>query len=89
MGKSRAKLTVAQILRWADAHHRRTGRWPTAGGGPAVGAPGEGWHAIDNALRLGLRGLPGGDSLPLLLVRHGRKPRRWDHPRLGRRSKTP
>jgi hypothetical protein len=27
---SRPTLTVAQILRWADAHRRRTGRWPTA-----------------------------------------------------------
>src|SRR5262249_19229075 len=24
------RLSVGQILAWADAHHERTGRWPTA-----------------------------------------------------------
>ena len=27
----RAPLSVKQMLRWADAHHRRTGKWPRAG----------------------------------------------------------
>src|SRR5205823_3864337 len=26
---SRPDLTIEQILAWADAHHQRTGRWPT------------------------------------------------------------
>jgi hypothetical protein len=73
-------LTEAQVLAWADAYHEQTGRWPTAASGPVRGAPGETWRDIGLALRRGRRGLPGGDSLPRLLVRHGRKPRRWDRP---------
>jgi hypothetical protein len=41
------------------------------GAGP--GRPGEKWAAIQGALRAGFRGLPGGDTLPGLLARHGRK----------------
>jgi hypothetical protein len=62
-------LTVPQILAWADAHHRRTGAWPTSDSGPVVGAPGETWKAIAAALAIGRRGLPGGSSLPRLLAR--------------------
>jgi hypothetical protein len=40
-------------------------------------APGLTWHAINLALYKGLRGLPGGDSLSRLLVRHGRRARCW------------
>jgi hypothetical protein len=40
-------------------------------------APGLTWHAINLALYKGLRGLPGGDSLARLLVRHGRSPGLW------------
>jgi hypothetical protein len=62
-------LTVGQILAWADEHAARTGRLPGQASGPVAAAPGESWRAIDSALRQGLRGLPGGDSLPRLLVR--------------------
>jgi hypothetical protein len=65
---SAPRLTEAEILAWADAHRRRTGRWPSAGSGPAAVAPGEDWKAIDNSLRLGYRGLPGGSSLARLLA---------------------
>jgi hypothetical protein len=78
MGTKRPKLTVAQVLRWADAHHRRTGRWPGAHSGPVAGAPGEIWRNINGALRQGFRGLSGGETLAQLLVRHDRRPRRWD-----------
>jgi hypothetical protein len=61
-------LTLAQILRWADAHHRRTGEWPKPDNPEIPGVPGESWHAIDAALNSGLRGLPGGSSLPRLLL---------------------
>lgn len=37
------RLSVSQILAWADAHFRRTGRWPTERSGPVHGAPGETW----------------------------------------------
>ncbi len=30
------------ILRWADAHRRRTGRWPQADSGPVEGVPAPG-----------------------------------------------
>jgi len=65
-------LTEGQVLRWADAHHARTGRWPTAGSGPVAAAPGERWSAVNQALHSGFRGLPGGDSLRRLLRRSGR-----------------
>ncbi|MDB5310849.1 MAG: hypothetical protein JWO38_5051 [Gemmataceae bacterium] len=63
----RPPLTAEQILAWADAHHRRTGDWPTAGSGPIPEAPGEGWYAVSRALTAGHRGLPGGSSLPQFL----------------------
>ncbi len=63
-------LTIEQILAWADAHHRRTGEWPTATSGPIPDTPRETWEAINNALGLGLRGLPGGSSLARLLAEH-------------------
>jgi hypothetical protein len=63
------RLTVRRILAWADAHHRRTARWPGHGAGPIPEAPGETWNAVALALRRGTRGLPGGKSLHQLLQR--------------------
>jgi len=63
------RLQRWEILFWADAHHNRTGEWPTALSGPIPEAPGETWLAMDAALRGGYRGLPGGDSLVRLLAR--------------------
>jgi hypothetical protein len=68
------RLTEEQILAWADAHHGRTGHWPGQGSGAVVGAAGETWPAIQQALRSGFRGLPGGDTIRKLLQRHGRGP---------------
>jgi hypothetical protein len=65
-------LTVKQILAWAEAHYRRTGRWPTHRSGPVAGAPGETWGAIALALQQARRGLPGGTPLRRLLEEHGR-----------------
>jgi hypothetical protein len=65
-------LRVEQILHWADAHHRRTGKWPKQGSGPILDAESETWGAVDATLRLGLRGMPGGSSLVRLLREHGR-----------------
>lgn len=62
-------LTEAEILSWADDHHRRTGRWPKHDGGPVLAAPAESWGAMENALVKGGRGLLGGDSLAKLLAR--------------------
>jgi hypothetical protein len=62
------RLTVAQVLRWADAWRRRTGAWPLIASGPIPEAPGEDWQLIDLALRNGARGLRPGRSLPQLLA---------------------
>ena len=72
MGVRRPTLTVEQVLAWADAHHLRTGSWPTTASGRVRGARGERWRALDRALRMGHRGLPGGDSLARLLDRERR-----------------
>ncbi len=69
MSRNRPKLTVEQILAWADEHRARTGRWPGQASGPVAAAPGERWANIDQALWSGRRGLPGGDSLARLLAR--------------------
>jgi hypothetical protein len=62
-------LTFPMILEWIDAHKKRTGAWPDMRSGPVVGGYlGDNWRKLDNALKLGLRGLPGGDSLAKLLV---------------------
>ncbi len=63
-------LSVRKILAWADAHHKRTGRWPNLRSGPVEGSGGESWQSISVALRLGLRGLPGGWTLGRFLQHH-------------------
>ena len=62
------KLIQKQILRWADLHHKRTGEWPAQQTGVVLGVKAEKWQNIDQALRIGLRGLPGGSSLTKLLA---------------------
>jgi len=64
----RPELTIAQVLEWADAHHERTGGWPNMFSGPIVGAEGEKWGAVNQALLLGCRGLPGQQTLARLLA---------------------
>jgi hypothetical protein len=64
-------LTIEQILRWAEAYRTLFGVWPTAHTG-SVGATGETWLCLDNALRDGTRGLPGGSSLARLIREHER-----------------
>jgi hypothetical protein len=75
--KSRSPpLTVRKILRWADAHYRRTGRWPVAGSGAIAESPDDTWAAVEGALQQGTRGLPGGDSIAKLLNRERRAQRK-------------
>jgi hypothetical protein len=62
------RLSPKQILAWADAWHARTGTWPQRGSGAIPEAPGEAWQAVNVALHLGARGLPGGSSLAQLLA---------------------
>jgi len=71
------KLTEEIILAWADTHHRLTGRWPTVKSGPVHGVAGETWAAIDNAMKIAIRGFVRPSSLAqLLAARRGvRNPR--------------
>ncbi len=62
-------LAEWQILGWAEAHRRRTGKLPNAGSGAIPEAPGESWKRVDNALREGRRGLKRRSTLPSLLSR--------------------
>ena len=62
------RLTLEQVLAWADAYHAKTGRWPRGRSGPVADAPGETWSAVEAALVQGLRGLPGGTTLAQLLA---------------------
>jgi hypothetical protein len=64
----RRPLTIREILAWADAYREATGKWPTRGSGPIIGAHGEKWSQVDAALHQGLRGLPSGTSLAQLLA---------------------
>jgi hypothetical protein len=61
-------LHEEEILAWAGHHRQVTGGWPTADSGEVLAAPGEDWRNVSQALRLGLRGLPGGSSLARLLA---------------------
>jgi hypothetical protein len=64
------RLTIRQILAWADEYHQRTGNWPKQGSKPEIipNSNGENWQAISQALRNGLRGLPKMGSLAELLA---------------------
>jgi len=66
-------LTEDQILAWLDLHVEAHGKWPVVESGPIDGELFESWRTVDQALRRGKRGLPGGSSLARLLAeRRGR-----------------
>ena len=67
--RRRPRLTIKQILTWADAHHQRTGTWPMIRSGTVHGVRGETWCNVESALYVGLRGLPGGSSLAKCLAK--------------------
>jgi hypothetical protein len=70
----RPDLTVARILARADDHQAAHRQWPDGRKQSAFlrveGVPGESWQAINHALALGPRGLPGDSSLAELLAEH-------------------
>lgn len=66
----RPPYNTEQILKWADEHKQRTGHWPKQTSGPVSMAPSESWWCVNDALRLGKRGLKGGSSLAILLSHH-------------------
>src|SRR5262245_24319392 len=70
----RSRLTESEILAWADQFIEIHARWPRVGDGEIKQLPSETWRRIDNALRLGLRGLPSGSSLHKLLAKNREQP---------------
>jgi hypothetical protein len=69
--RTRPDLTAERILALAEAYHLLFGVWPNVNTGP-VGTTGDTWLALDQALRRGMRGLPGGSSLSGLLKEAGK-----------------
>ncbi len=63
-------LTKEQILKWADDHHRRTRRWPTARSGVIPESNGTTWQCVMTALHGGYRGFKGGITLEQFLAKH-------------------
>ena len=81
--EKRPRLTVAEILAWADAHQAATGAWPKSASGIVRDAPhAETWQTINSALAQGCRGLRGGLTLPDLLAQHRGVPKVVTAPRL-------
>ena len=73
----RAPYSLETITAWINAYTIHHGTHPTASSGIIVEAPEENWKKVDNALRMGSRGLPGGSSLAKLkqeLIREGKLP---------------
>jgi hypothetical protein len=66
------RFTVKQVLVWADAYHRRHGRWPKRHSGVIIEAPMESWGRVNTALIQGNRGFPGRSSLSKLLEKYRR-----------------
>jgi hypothetical protein len=66
----RRLLSIPEILEWADTYYVRKGQWPILSTGPIRGQHDDTWRNVDNALRYGLRGLPGSSSLAQLLAEH-------------------
>lgn len=65
-------LSVDLILSWADRYFSDHGRWPKAKSGPCGPGILENWRGVDNALRIGYRGLRGCSSLAKLLDKYRR-----------------
>ena len=62
-------MSIARILKWADAHFAEHGEWPTVCSGTIPGSS-DNWQKVENGLRFGFRGLPGGSSLAKVLEEH-------------------
>lgn len=81
--KRKHRLTIDQVLDWADAHRARTGQWPIRKSGVIPGTDGERWVDVSNALQQANRGLPK-SSLAQLLATHRGVRNRSDLPPLTR-----
>lgn len=84
--KALPRLTIKNILRWADSHRRRTGAWPIRRSGRVREAPGETWDAVGSALVTGIRGLKGGSSLAQLLAKYREVPNCANRPALTKKD---
>jgi hypothetical protein len=64
------QLTEDQILKWCDEFRKRVGRWPRQRDWyePIPNSGGENWLGVDQALKLGLRGLSGKKTLAELMA---------------------
>ena len=81
------RLSRKEVHRWAKAHHRRTGQWPTSNSGTIPEAPQETWAAVDAALSQGHRGLGRpGSSLAKLLAESVGKVNIQDMPPLSKKK---
>ncbi len=69
-GSLRPRLTIKEILAWADAFHACKGRWPSVRSGKVEGVPDENWVSIHQALQGARRGLPAGYTLATLLRKY-------------------
>jgi len=63
-------LSIELVLKWAEDHRLRTGRWPVTLSGPVIGRPGEVWANIDVAIRNARRGFKKKSSLSRILTDH-------------------
>jgi len=70
----RPRITVDEVLLWADYHLATYGIYPKQSSGIVDLAPTVTWHAVDVAIRNGIVGLPGGSSLPRLLQTYRGRP---------------
>ncbi len=50
MPRRKPKLTIEQILAWADHHYKHTGRWPAMQSGPVRATRDESWSGIESSL---------------------------------------
>jgi hypothetical protein len=83
---TKPNFTVEEILGWADAFFHRIGHWPHIDSGQIAEASDESWQAVDQALKNGFRGLPGGASLAKLLASERGVRNRAHKPRLTRQQ---
>ena len=64
-----SRLTIRDILRWADVYKQSTGEWPSPRSGPIPGTM-DTWLSVNRALQKGLRGISACSSLSRLLAEH-------------------
>ena len=76
------KISIEQILEWADRFHSATGGWPIENSGVACNAPFITWKQVSSSLKSGTRGLPGGSSLAKMLDQHRGKRNKKQAPQL-------